>query len=61
VIDASVMPLHVCANTVATVYAIAEKGSDLVKEDWNIICYPRRAYSPVESILMTQYGRSTSE
>jgi choline dehydrogenase-like flavoprotein len=32
VIDASVMPLHVCANTVATVYAIAEKGSGLIKE-----------------------------
>ena len=32
VIDASVMPLHVCANTMATVYAIAEKGSGLIKE-----------------------------
>jgi hypothetical protein len=30
VIDASVMPLHVCANTAA---AIAEKGSDFIKED----------------------------
>jgi len=36
VIDASVMPLHVCANTAVTVYAIAEKGSDLIKEDWNL-------------------------
>jgi choline dehydrogenase-like flavoprotein len=36
VIDASVMPLHVCANTAATVYAIAEKGSYLIKEDWNL-------------------------
>jgi choline dehydrogenase-like flavoprotein len=36
VIDASVMPLHVSANPVATVYAIAEKGSDLIKEVWSL-------------------------
>ena len=36
VVDASVMPLHVSGNIVATVYAIAEKGSDLIKEDWQL-------------------------
>jgi choline dehydrogenase-like flavoprotein len=36
VVDASVMPLHVSGNIVATVYAIAEKGSDLIKEDWGL-------------------------
>jgi choline dehydrogenase-like flavoprotein len=36
VIDASMVPLHVCANSAATVYAIAEKGSDFIKEDWNL-------------------------
>lgn len=36
VIDASVFPLHVGGNIVATVYAVAEKGADLIKEDWGL-------------------------
>ncbi|KFY19563.1 hypothetical protein V491_04364 [Pseudogymnoascus sp. VKM F-3775] len=36
VVDASVMPLHVSGNIVSTVYAIAEKASDLIKEDWEL-------------------------
>ncbi|KAL5354417.1 hypothetical protein ACLOAV_000506 [Pseudogymnoascus australis] len=36
VVDASVMPLHVSGNIVSSVYAIAEKASDLIKEDWEL-------------------------
>ncbi|KFZ03907.1 hypothetical protein V502_10565 [Pseudogymnoascus sp. VKM F-4520 (FW-2644)] len=36
VVDASVIPLHVSGNIVSTVYAIAEKASDLIKEDWKL-------------------------
>ena len=34
VCDASVMPLQISAHLQATVYAIGEKGADLVKEEW---------------------------
>jgi choline dehydrogenase-like flavoprotein len=33
VIDASVFPGHVSGNIMASTYAVAEKGADLVKED----------------------------
>ena len=33
VVDASVMPLQISAHLQATVYAIAEKGSEMIKED----------------------------
>lgn len=36
VVDASVFPAHVSGNIMATTYAVAEKGADLIKEDWSI-------------------------
>lgn len=33
VIDASVFPGHVSGNIMATTYAVAEKGADIIKED----------------------------
>jgi choline dehydrogenase-like flavoprotein len=33
VIDASICPSHVSGNIMSTIYAVAEKGADLVKED----------------------------
>lgn len=34
VCDASVMPLQISAHIQATIYAIGEKGAELIKEDW---------------------------
>jgi choline dehydrogenase-like flavoprotein len=34
VVDASVFPLETLGNIQATVYAVAEKAADLIKEDW---------------------------
>ena len=34
VCDASIMPLHISAHPQATIYAIGEKGADVIKEDW---------------------------
>jgi choline dehydrogenase-like flavoprotein len=34
VIDASVFPSNISGNILATVYAIAEKGADMIKADW---------------------------
>ena len=34
VVDASVIPLNVRGNIISTVYAVAERAADLVKEDW---------------------------
>ncbi|CAG8956351.1 hypothetical protein HYFRA_00003732 [Hymenoscyphus fraxineus] len=36
VVDASVFPLHVGGNIVGSVYAVAEKAADLLKEEWGI-------------------------
>jgi len=34
VIDASIFPNHVSGNIVSSVYAVAEKGADIIKADW---------------------------
>ena len=34
VVDASIMPLQISAHLQATVYAIGEKGAELIAEDW---------------------------
>ena len=34
VCDASIIPLHIAAHPQATVYAIGEKGADMIKEEW---------------------------
>ncbi|KAL7940044.1 hypothetical protein V8C42DRAFT_356502 [Trichoderma barbatum] len=34
VVDASVMPLHVRGNIASSLYAIAERAADMIKEDW---------------------------
>lgn len=33
-VDASIFPNHVSGNIVSSVYAVAEKAADLIKEDW---------------------------
>jgi choline dehydrogenase-like flavoprotein len=45
VVDASVMPLHISGNPQATVYAIAEKGADMVNEDWGVVIPWTMSYS----------------
>jgi choline dehydrogenase-like flavoprotein len=34
VVDASIFPMETLGNIQATIYAVAEKAADLIKEDW---------------------------
>jgi choline dehydrogenase-like flavoprotein len=34
IVDASIFPMETLGNIQATVYAVAEKAADLIKEDW---------------------------
>lgn len=36
VVDASIFPTHVSGNIVSTVYSVAEKAADLIKEEYNL-------------------------
>lgn len=36
VADASSFPNHVSGNIVSSVYALAEKAADVIKDDWHI-------------------------
>jgi choline dehydrogenase-like flavoprotein len=35
VVDASIFPNNISGNTCSSVYALAEKAADIIKEDWN--------------------------
>ena len=43
VADASVFPNHVSGNCLSSVYAVAEKTADLIKEDWEFAALPKEA------------------
>jgi choline dehydrogenase-like flavoprotein len=34
IVDASIFPMETLGNIQATVYAVAEKAADLIKQDW---------------------------
>lgn len=46
VADASVFPNHVSGNCLASVYAVAEKAADLIKEDWEFAALPKGVNAP---------------
>jgi choline dehydrogenase len=41
VVDASIMPLHIRGNITSSVYAIAQKAADMIKEDFRDVCLLR--------------------
>lgn len=42
VIDCSIVPVLPDVNILASIYMIAEKGAEMIKEDWNDVGYERR-------------------
>jgi choline dehydrogenase-like flavoprotein len=43
VADASIFPNHVSGNIVSSVYAVAEKAADIIKEDWDYAALAKAA------------------
>jgi choline dehydrogenase len=42
VIDCSIVPVLPDVNILASIYMIAEKGAEMIKEDWEDVGYERR-------------------